>query len=296
MSAIGEYVHLSYANYLKYGTNHQGSGKDTGYTYKESKLRINKKLSRAKVTEFKGIEEFVEQIKHSNTKKYEEIREAILEELNKNFEGYIKSVDFSTGKVQTTINLDKAIGKVNKDDMADASLEKITQKVNKLESILVGKLSEGTLSKKEIRYIQKMQKNIEDLYSECVVMSNVKSIGKRFINKKNKLRDTMNEAIGLYAKYPPKSLIEGSLWEYVLAVAQNDAYYKGTLTFKEAALEAIKKNVTGASMTNVVFDLGNVTNIGNAQAEVGKRLHLSVTKDGQHYLINRRSKTDVAIS
>lgn len=211
MSAIGEYVHLSYANYLKYGTNHQGSGKDTGYTYKESKLRINKKLSRAKVTEFKGIEEFVEQIKHSNTKKYEEIREAILEELNKNFEGYIKSVDFSTGKVQTTINLDKAIGKVSKDDMADASLEKITQKVNKLESILAGKLSEGTLSRKELKYIEKMQKNIEDLYSECIVMSNVKSAGKRFMNKKNKLRDAMNEAIGLYAKYPPKSLIEGSL-------------------------------------------------------------------------------------
>ena len=213
MSAIGEYVHLSYANYLKYGTNHQGSGKDTGYTYKESKLRINKKLSRAKVTEFKGIEEFVEQIKHSNTKKYEEIREAILEELNKNFEGYIKSVDFSTGKVQTTINLDKAIGKVNKDDMADASLEKITQKVNKLESILADKLSEGKgiLSKKELKYIEKMKKNIEDLYLECQVMSNVKSVGKRFINKKNKLRDAMNEAIGIYAKYPPKSLIEGSL-------------------------------------------------------------------------------------
>ena len=49
-------------------------------------------------------------------------------------------------------------------------------------------------------------------------------------------------------------------------------------------------------MTNVIFDLGNITNIGNAQAEVGRRLHLSVTKDGQHYLMNRRSKTDVAIS
>ena len=293
MSAIGEYIHLNYANYLRYGTNHQGQGKDSGYSYDESKQRIKKFYSKSRVKEFNEIEDFINALKNSQEQEYQDIRDVITEKLNESFEGYIRSIDFNTGTVQTTVDPSKAIGKISKNDIKDRELKTVIKKIDLLEGIFASKIAEGNLSPQEYADIVATSQKINTLREECLSYTRLVTGA---IAKRKTLRDELNRAIGLYAQYPPKALIEGTLWEYMLAVAKNKAYYKGFQTFQEGAKEALATNVQGGTVSRMSFNMENFTKIGNVRQIIGDRLHLSMSDDGNDYLMARRSKTDTTLT
>lgn len=310
MGAIGDYVHLSWKGYLVHGPTRDGKASDyqydSGKQYQEIKRRVYSRLSAQNTSQLSEVENLINQIRTSDETMFQDIRQEIEEELRQSFGDYIKSIDFSKGIVEISVpNISRAVGRIKAEETKDKNLEKLIKKINLLEDILAEKIAaKDGLSEGEFQELVNTKNNIEDLYNQCFIAVDT-TLGQRGYKsrpwskkngKRDELRKAANAAIAKYAQYPPLSLIEGTLWEYILAAAQQNATRKAEMTVKAITEETIKKNLKGQNYAQVQFNLDNFSKNYNIQQTVGERMRLSISDDGQDVLLSRRSKTDVSLS
>ena len=244
MSAIGNYVHYRWSNYLEAGTSRV---RYTGYNAFDAwQSQRNDIISRAEKLANSGLRQHEKSTKDlekllnsllvpadSASGKVAEVHRKIEQLLQEDFGDALQKIDLETGNVSFK-NLEKDhIGKAR-----TVNIEDIVNRINRLEVELIRQVSTGsTIPKDVFRNVE----TLKSMYGEALTaLQKIKaskggavlSISKKIFDEDLELgRQVLNDLIQEYAAFPAMGLQKGKLFEYLIAYAP--------LAMDDAADEAI---------------------------------------------------------
>lgn len=274
MSAIGNYVHYYYQNYLDKGIykekTPQSLQSQQSIAYTNQKKQLNEKIEQGQSTikkeTLQDIESFLNAFLKNdshklNSEKIEEVKQLIQQEIKLKFENIIKSIDqinTSLLKVESlsnknalgTISGTRTTYKEKGEEKKGLSLEidPLLKKIDLLEQEMLKSLSEAPNKitfKGSDSDFKKLRKEYEETKNQVLLpLNQIKSkipSNRKFLKgsyqKIGEIRDSLNELIEIYAKFNPIINIEGEILEVAVTQALKMADYVGFLKFKDMVVE-----------------------------------------------------------
>lgn len=274
MSAIGEYVHYYYKNYLENGIyreqTFQSLESQQSIAYENQKRQLNEKINKGQSTirkeTLQDIESFLNiflknDFNKLNSKRVEEIKQVIQKEIKSKFENIIESIDqinTSLLKVESLSN-ENVIGKISGikttykekgEEKKGLSLkvEPLLKKIDLLEQEMLKSLlaaPDKTAFKGKDSDFKKLRKEYEEAKNQMLlplnqirskIPSNQKFL-KGSYQKIGEIRDSLNQLIEIYAKFKPLINIEGEILEVAVTQSLKMADYLGFSKFKDMLVE-----------------------------------------------------------
>ena len=274
MSAIGEYVHYYYKNYLENGIYRekpsQELAKQQTEAYQNQKNQLKEKIDRGQSTikeeALQDIESFLNAFLKNDSnkldsKRVEEIKQVIQQEIKSKFENIIKSIDqINTsllkveglsnenviGKISGTKTTYKEKGKEKKG--LSLKVEPLLKKIDLLEQEMLKSLSgppDKTTFKGKDSDFKKLRKEYEEAKNQILLpLNQIKSkisSNQKFLKGSyreiGEIRDSLNELIKIYAKFKPIVNIEGEILEVAVTQSLKMADYLGFSKFKDILVE-----------------------------------------------------------
>lgn len=274
MSAIGNYVHYYYQNYLDKGIykekTPQSLQSQQSMAYTNQKKQLNEKIEQGQSTikkeTLQDIESFLNAFLKNdsnklNSEKIEEVKQLIQQEIKSKFENIIKSIDQINTSLLTVEGLsnEQVIGKIKskkttykekgeeKKGLA-LKVEPLLKKIDLLEQKMLASLSEAPNKmtfKGSDSDFKKLRKEYEEAKDQLLlplnqirskIPSNQKVL-KGSNQKIGEIRNSLNELIKIYAKFNPIVNIEGEILEVSVTQALKMAEYLGFSKFKDMVVE-----------------------------------------------------------
>ncbi len=287
MSALGDYVHYSAINYLKYGTSFNDVGAARlQYDYKAQKNHIMKKLEHSKSYDLTGLEDSLNMFfdKKDNSKdNSQEIKAAIEKLMEEQFGQALGKINWDTldmeaqRKRATTVKT-KLLKEINEngrqrnvklntilkriqtiqkamDEITDINTkQELNKKVNEIYTLLNQVVTDG----KKTGQIGQLRKQVASL-RDNPGKGNLKITPGSY---EENLVTTINQVLKDYVQAPAINLQKGTLFEYLIAAIP----LMGTAMAEEEITKSIEKAVVGGDRQNVVIDLKDFgTNLDYSQ-------------------------------
>lgn len=287
MSALGDYVHYSAVNYLKYGTSFNDvGGARLQYDYKAQKNHIMKKLEHAKSYDLTGLEDSLNMFfdKKDNSKdNSQEIKTAIEKLMEEQFGQALGKINWDTldmeaqrkraatvkTKLLKEINEDghqysvqlntilKRIQTIQKamDEIPDINTkQELNKKVNEIYTLLNQVVTNG----KKTGQIGQLRKQVASLRDNPGKGSLKVTAG----SYEENLVTVINQVLKDYVQAPAINLQKGTLFEYLIAAIP----LVGSAMAEEEIMKTIERAVVGGDRQNVVIDLKDFgTNLDYSQ-------------------------------
>lgn len=298
MGAIGDYVHYSAFGYMQHGITRHGQFT----TYEDQKGRIRDLANSFKITNSKTLEQIENVVngfsENPNFKNYlPEIQKKIIDTYQKQVTG----VNFSNYTVDLVNPQGKyGVGRIKRHKRSDKSIhfdvKEVTNKLLKMEDLIDKKIRKGQIPKDNLSELQFQVQQAKKLYKDIFgrAVQQMKSWGykpskeKIDSTKENLLRVRMNQIIDQYLHVPPVSLMEGTLFEYVLAVAG----YVGSGEALENINYTIEQGVKGLEKNVSVQTQNNFIKTPKVQQIINEKVKI----DSNGVISRGQSKVDVSFT
>lgn len=269
---IGDYIHLHYDNYLKYGINKDGtSSKDVTFSFSEYKNKAAKahlKKFKTNNDDLQEISKMVNLILSPDSKYDNKNQEEVIKKIRSVLEEQFKDIDIDWKKatqandeavIADAVDSIKRIKKISTDNTNEkrVQLNTLLKRVNSLIQIRDTIVDANTKDelKKAINEIKKELEKIGNINSKISGDNNGTLL--ELSTNKNKLLniadnksliDKINEALDTFILKPANlNLRRGDFFEYVIAVAPLVARNEAMQVSTEMIENMIKESVVGTS-------------------------------------------------
>lgn len=259
MSAIGNYVHYNWSNYLKSGTSRtrrKGYNRfDAWYSQKDDIMNRAEQISNTAFQEgskeLQDLEDALNALMvpmKDAPANIAKIQQKVDKWMYKEFDDALQKIDHETGNVVFKNPEQDHIGVMKKDDMED-----IVNRVNRLETELLRQAKEKYIPKDILITVKELKEVYEEAYEKMLSMQQEMGISsgaaftKVFTKNLKFFREALNEMIIEYAGYPDIWNQKGRLFEKLITYAP-----KVLDDSADAAIGKIIGDVTGT----VGFDIG----------------------------------------
>ncbi len=257
-SAIGNYVHYSWANYLKSGTDRtRNKGHNKFDAWKSQRGDIIERAEKLAGSAFQQESQAIKDLEDSlnalmtpmstASPNIANIQKKVDKTMYKEFEDALQKIDHGTGNVVFKNSGKDYIGKARSNNVED-----VLKRIDRLENELIRQARSKTISKDIFDKVKEIKSVYQNSYNEIQRMmenSNMKaSTALKRVGSKNKLkeyREALNEIIKEYAAFPDIFTQKGALFEHLIKYAPK--------VMDESADAAIGK-VVGDITGKVAFD------------------------------------------
>lgn len=234
MSAIGNYVHYKWSNYVLSGTKRTIPGKENEdknvFEGWQSQKAIIKRKAKALAKKAyskddqgrKDLEDTLNSMMVDHDKasgRVKEIQNRVTQTLNEKFGESLQKIDYETGNVSMKGDRSSVIGKVK-----SANIEELIKRTEKLEQILVQQAGKAPVPDSVFKTINMLKTCYQDISKSILEAQQTNGIQhKQQMKTVNAdlrfLREMVNELISEYAAFPTVNLQKGTYFEELIKYA-----------------------------------------------------------------------------
>ena len=259
-SAIGNYVHYHWSNYLKSGTERtRNSGYNTFDSWRSQRNDIINRAERLansglrqNETDLKSLENVLNALMvptDSASERVAQIHKQVDQFMQEDFGDALQKIDHDTGNI-TFANPEKDyIGQANKIDIED-----IVNRINRLENELIRQASQGgTIPKDVFNTVKTLKQMYKEAYDNLKKIQqnkrwSVTTISNKIFDEDLELgRQVLNDLIQEYAAFPAMGLQKGKLFEHLISFAP---------AMMDQSADAAIGEVVGQLTGNVSYNMG----------------------------------------
>ena len=249
MSAIGDYVHYSYAGYEAHGTSENG----TFEAWKSQRGKLLKEAKNLSSSSLNPIERRqLEQLLMSMTSNADptdaitqRARQNVIDKMTELFDETLQEMDWSTGDVKMHVDRNSVIGQAR-----DAkNIEDLLNRAIKLEKIIEQEVKDGQAPESILEQTTKIKDFYQQIKNKISAYKKKSELSpseyERWKDDLGEQRKSLNKLIAEYAAYPAVSLQKGTFFERTIEQIP--------LVAESLGIKAIAQ-VIGDDYENVMFD------------------------------------------
>ena len=288
MSAIGNYVHYKWSNYLLSGTDRtipgeKNKNKNTFIDWQSQKDVVKRKAmalaKQAYGKDDKGRQDLEDtlnamMIKHENASaRVQEIQNRVTQTLDEKFGESLQKIDYETGNVTMKGDRSSVIGKAK-----SARIEELIQRTEKLEQILIQQATKSTVPQTVFNTVDTLKSCYEELIQFITEAQQTNGIQRKHMMKAANanlrfLRSEVNALISEYAAFPAVNLQKGTYFEELIKYAP--------YAMDDAADDAIGEAIGTTGREAAIYERDNFSKFVTTREDFGRVIATTHTSQGK---------------